>query len=58
MSEEADIDDVDPCDPEYIHTCWCCEQGKYDELFGSDSLDYGCGGTGTLNCYCGGDFCV
>lgn len=37
--------------------CWCGAEGTYDELF-SDDLDESCCGTGSLNCYCGGDFCV
>lgn len=57
MSEEPDIDHIDPCDPEHIFTCWCGAVGKYDELFASD-LDETCGGTGSLVCYCGGDQCV
>jgi len=40
-----------------IYTCWCGAKGTYDELF-SDDLEDGCGGTGVLNCYCGGDMCV
>ena len=40
-----------------IITCWCGAQGTHDDLF-RDDLDDSCGGTGVLNCYCGGDFCV
>ncbi len=60
MAEEKEIDDdandIDSDDD--IITCWCGAQGTYDQLFGSDFLDEGCGGTGSLNCYCGGDSCV
>ena len=38
--------------------CWCGASGTYEELFDSSGLDYTCGGSGTLNCVCGGDFCV
>ena len=38
-------------------TCWCGATGPYKDLF-SDDLDETCGGTGELNCYCGGDQCV
>lgn len=40
-----------------IINCWCGESGTYEELFDSD-LDATCHGTGSLHCYCGGDFCV
>ena len=39
-----------------IITCWCGAKGTYDELF--DDPDEGCGGTGYVYCYCGGDQCV
>lgn len=35
-------------------TCWC---GVKDAYFAPVRAD-GCGGLGTLNCYCGGDLCV
>jgi hypothetical protein len=39
--------------------CWCGAEGTYDELYDrSGILPGGCGGTGTLQCYCGGDQCV
>ena len=50
MSDEPEVDDE-------IITCWCGAKGTYDELF-FDDLEGGCGGSGTRNCYCGGDFCV
>lgn len=37
--------------------CWCGAVGTYHELF-SDDFSLGCGGSGQLDCYCGGDFCV
>jgi hypothetical protein len=48
---EEDIDDE-------IITCWCGVSGTYDELFDDSDADEGCGGSGTLQCYCGGDQCV
>lgn len=45
------IDDV-------IITCWCGVQGTADELFAPEWKNRGCGGTGTVDCLCGGDFCV
>lgn len=56
MSTEPERDDVDQDDE--IITCWCGAQGTYDDLFDDACLDGGCAGTGTLNCYCGGDQCV
>lgn len=41
-----------------IITCWCGASGVYEDLFDDDGTDSFCGGGGTLNCYCGGDFCV
>lgn len=41
-----------------IIQCWCGERGTYDELFDDDGLEGGCGGTGFVDCYCGGDQCV
>lgn len=37
--------------------CWCGETDAYfsDE---DDGLESGCGGSGVLHCYCGGDLCV
>lgn len=46
----------EPPDDDEIITCWCGVKGTYDELF-SDP-DEGCGGTGYVDCYCGGDQCV
>lgn len=43
---------------EEIITCWCGARGICEELFDDACLDEGCGGTGSLNCYCGGDQCV
>ncbi len=37
-------------------TCWCGTKGTYDELF--EPLPERCGGSGVLDCYCGGDLCV
>ena len=39
-------------------TCWCGATGDWDELFDDSGLDDTCGGTGSLQCVCGGDFCV
>lgn len=38
--------------------CWCGEWGWPEDLFDDDGLEASCGGSGELNCYCGGDFCV
>lgn len=43
--------------PEPLVTCWCGAVGTYDELF-ADDFPLGCGGTGFLECECGGDLCV
>ena len=37
-------------------TCWCGATGKYEEMFAP--LPARCGGSGMLDCYCGGDLCV
>lgn len=50
-----DRDDEPPDDDEVI-TCWCGAKGTYDELF--SEVDDNCGGTGFVECYCGGDQCV
>ena len=52
---EPDDDAID-LDEEF--RCWCGEKGPYEELCDSDVFSRGCGGTGTLYCECGGDFCV
>ena len=39
-------------------TCWCGATGTYDELFDDAGLDERCGGSGFLDCHCGGDLCV
>ena len=46
-------DDFDP-----VITCWCGARGTYDELFDDSDADGGCGGSGVVHCYCGGDLCV
>jgi hypothetical protein len=51
MAAELEEDDE-------IITCWCGEEGTYDQLFSDDDLDSSCGGTGELDCHCGGDLCV
>lgn len=64
MSEDLDEDDdlgpdePDTLDPDFVHTCWCGAQGTYEDLFAPECLEEGCGGTGSLNCFCGGDQCV
>jgi len=40
-----------------IVSCWCGATGTCEELFADDCSE-GCGGSGQLDCYCGGDFCV
>lgn len=37
--------------------CWCGAKGTFEELFDSEVFEHTCGGTGMLNCECGGDFC-
>ena len=50
-------DDIE-ADNEII-MCWCGARGTFDQLFDqSVFLNGGCGGTGTLQCECGGDICV
>ena len=39
-------------------TCWCGAVGDADEMFDDAVFEQGCGGSGVLNCECGGDFCV
>jgi hypothetical protein len=41
-----------------VMTCWCGEHGTYAELFNDDHLDSLCGGSGKVECRCGGDVCV
>ncbi len=41
-----------------IMTCWCGVQGKPADLFDYDGLPTSCGGIGSVECICGGDFCV
>lgn len=50
--EDIEIDDDTPI------TCWCGETGTYDQLFDDSGLTMRCGGTGELECRCGGDFCA
>lgn len=45
------------CDDSKI-TCWCGAVGTADELFDDYVYSQTCGGSGYLNCECGGDFCV
>lgn len=51
MSDEHEVDDE-------IITCWCGAKGTYDELFDSAVFEQSCGGSGYLECECGGDLCV
>ncbi len=53
---EQDIDDGP--DGDEIIQCWCGVRGTFDELFDDAVYELDCGGTGTLECYCGGDQCV
>lgn len=41
-----------------VYECWCGAKGKYSELCDLRGLEKGCGGSGSLACYCGGDLCV
>lgn len=45
-------------DDEDEFTCWCGAKGAYEDLCDLTALEEGCGGTGTIHCYCGGDQCV
>jgi hypothetical protein len=49
-------DEDDPEHDDTVIRCWCGAEGTADELFGE--LDEGCGGTGHVDCHCGGDLCV
>lgn len=49
MSDEADVDIEEPI------KCWCGVENAY---FDEEVYEQNCGGTGTLNCECGGDLCV
>jgi hypothetical protein len=49
--DEIDIDDE-------IIACWCGATGTYGELFDDALFDEDCGGSGWLDCHCGGDICV
>ena len=50
-------DEIHDPDLEHIR-CWCGAEGSYEDLFDDSGLEDHCAGTGSLNCYCGGDFCV
>jgi len=50
------VDDDSDDDEKII--CWCGASGTADELFNDAVFDEPCGGSGTLECMCGGDFCV
>ena len=50
-------DSTDEPDGDLI-TCWCGAKGTYEELFDPTVFGESCGGTGTLECLCGGDQCV
>jgi hypothetical protein len=51
VSDETETDDE-------IIECWCGAKGTREQLFDASGLEYGCGGTGVLHCFCGGDLCV
>ena len=38
-----------------MRPCWC---GEKDPFYSDNGLVEGCGGTGTVECLCGGDQCV
>lgn len=52
--EPTELPDVD----DELITCWCGAEGTYNELFDDSGLPPDCGGSGMLNCECGGDLCV
>ncbi len=52
------MEESDVLDDDLVITCWCGDKGTYDELFDDDGLDPSCGGTGYVDCHCGGDICV
>jgi hypothetical protein len=56
--DEDEILDCPDDDGEEIIQCWCGARGTCDELFDEAGLDDSCGGTGCLQCLCGGDLCV
>ena len=41
-----------------MFTCRCGAKGRYEDLCDESGLDFDCGGTGHVYCYCGGDLCV
>lgn len=51
-ADEGDIDDDE------VITCWCGATGTMDELFDGAVYAESCGGSGYLDCHCGGDQCV
>ena len=57
MSQEDDLfcpgDDDDG-----VFECWCGAVGSIEEMFSPELDGESCGGSGVLNCTCGGDFCV
>ena len=38
--------------------CWCGAVGRFEEMFDFTDSEGGCGGSGIINCECGGEFCV
>lgn len=57
VGDQPLVTEAHDCDDEKI-TCWCGAVGTADELFGDDVYSQNCGGSGYLECECGGDFCV
>ncbi len=55
MSDEPNLDESET---DGVFKCWCGAEGPFEELCDMSFLESGCGGTGSLNCFCGGDFCV
>lgn len=51
MADESEPDDG-------LFKCWCGAQGAFEEMFDFSDAEGGCGGSGLIDCYCGGDFCV
>lgn len=54
-TNENAIEDMDLDGP---FRCWCGAEGTFEEMFDFGDAESGCGGSGTITCECGGDFCV
>jgi len=58
MSEQNNPDDTEEEPDEEQITCWCGATGTASELFDDEVYSQSCGGSGYLDCECGGDICV